>query len=42
MDYEAYEPDPDDEYYDEACSAAYAAMFNGRNERDPTVIVLFD
>ena len=26
--YEALEPDPDDEYYDQMCSAAYATMFN--------------
>ena len=32
MEYEVYEPDPDDEYYDQACSAAYAYMFNGRSE----------
>ena len=28
MEYEAYEPDPEDEYYDLMCSAAYARMFN--------------
>ena len=27
MEYEAYEPDPEDEYYDEMCKAAYARMF---------------
>lgn len=29
MEYEAYEPDFDDEYYDLMISAAYADMFNG-------------
>lgn len=28
LEYEVYEP-PMDEYYDAACKAAYAAMFNG-------------
>jgi len=32
MDYEAYEPNPEDEYYDQACSAAYARMFNERSD----------
>lgn len=27
MEYEAYEPDPEDEYYDAICKAAYARMF---------------
>ena len=27
-EYEVFEPDPDDEYYDQACSAAYSIMFN--------------
>ena len=31
MEYEAYEPDPEDEYYDEMCKAAYACMFNERS-----------
>ena len=29
MEYEMFEPDPQDEYYDQMISAAYAAMFNG-------------
>jgi hypothetical protein len=45
-EYEVFEPDPKDEYYDQACSAAYARMFNERsdvNERshhadDPFVV----
>jgi len=33
MEYEVFEPDPEDEYYDQMCSAAYAAMFNsGRSK----------
>lgn len=28
MDYEIFEPDPDDEFYDELCQAAWAKMFN--------------
>jgi len=33
MEYEAYEPNPGDEYYDQMCAASYAAMFNsGRSE----------
>ena len=28
MEYEVFEPDPEDEYYDQMCSAAYARMFN--------------
>jgi hypothetical protein len=28
MEYEAYEPDPNDEYYDQMCEVAYANMFN--------------
>ena len=28
IEYEAYEPDPDDEYYDQACRAAYARIFS--------------
>lgn len=31
MEYEAYEPDPQDEYYDQMCSAVYADMFNRRD-----------
>ena len=31
MEYEAYEPDPEDEYYDQLCSAAYVRMFNERS-----------
>lgn len=27
-EYEVFEPDPEDEYYDQACAAAYARMFN--------------
>ena len=34
MEYEVFEPDPSDEYYDQMCSAAYAAMFNGRSDSD--------
>ena len=30
-EYEVYEPDPEDEYYDQACAAAYARMFNERS-----------
>ena len=26
MDYEVFEPDPDDEYYEELCSAAWLQM----------------
>jgi len=33
MEYEVFEPDPDDEYYDQMCAANYAAMFNsGRSD----------
>lgn len=33
MEYEVFEPDPEDEYYDQMCAAAYAAMFNsGRSD----------
>lgn len=33
MEYEVFEPDPNDEYYDQMCSAAYTAMFNcGRSD----------
>ena len=32
MIYEIFEPDPDDEYYEEMCSAAYAFMFNERKD----------
>lgn len=28
MEYEVYEPDPDDEYYDDLCKVAMAKMFN--------------
>ena len=28
LEYEVYEPDPEDKYYDQACAAAYARMFN--------------
>lgn len=28
MEYEIYEPDPEDEYYDQVCAAAYERMFN--------------
>lgn len=28
MEYEAYEPDPDDEYYDQLCTFMYEKMFN--------------
>lgn len=31
MEYEVFEPDQDDEYYDQACAVAYARMFNGRS-----------
>lgn len=31
MEYEAYEPDPEDEYYDQMCSAAYVRIFNERS-----------
>ena len=35
MEYEAYEPDREDEYYDEMCSVAYLKMFNeGRDRED--------
>lgn len=27
MDYEVYEPDQQDEYYDQMCQVAYAMMF---------------
>ena len=27
MNYEVYEPDPQDEYYDQMCQVAYAMMF---------------
>ena len=33
MEYEVFEPDPNDEYYDQMCAVAYAAMFNsGRSD----------
>jgi hypothetical protein len=32
MEYEAFEPDPEDEFYDELCSFAYAMMFNERSD----------
>ncbi len=28
MDYEVFEPDPEDEYYDELCEVAYTRMFS--------------
>lgn len=28
MEYEMFEPDPDDEFYDELISDAYSKMFN--------------
>jgi hypothetical protein len=28
MDYEVYEPDLDDEFYDQLCEDAWATMFN--------------
>ena len=31
MEYEAFEPDPEDEYYEQMCSAAYAALWNERS-----------
>ena len=34
MEYEAYEPDPNDEYYDQMCSAAYSTMFNEGSSTD--------
>lgn len=34
MNYEAYEPDPTDEYYDQLCLVAYQDMFCGRSETD--------
>ena len=36
MNYEAYEPDFEDEYYDQMCLAAYRDMFSGRSETDET------
>lgn len=30
MEYEIFEPDPEDEYYDQLCGFAYAMMFNGK------------
>lgn len=35
IEYEAYEPDPDDEFYEQMCSAAYSTMFRSdASERD--------
>lgn len=32
MEYEIFEPDPDDEYYDQMISVAYSRMFNEGRE----------
>ena len=32
MEYEAYEPDPNDEYYDQMCSVMYAKLWNERSD----------
>jgi len=34
MEYEAYEPDPEDEYYDDMCSCMYATLWNERRNTD--------
>lgn len=36
-EYEVFEPDPEDEYYDQACEAAYARMFNEGRDFDASV-----
>lgn len=36
MEYEIYEPDPNDEFYDELCSAAWSSLFSkGVNHEYP-------
>ena len=32
MEYEALEPNPEDEFYDQMCSVAYVKMFNERSD----------
>lgn len=34
MEFECFEPDPDDEFYDEMCKVAYATIFSERKDRD--------
>ena len=31
MEWEVFEPNPEDEFYDLMCKVAYADMFNGRS-----------